>query len=82
MNGQRIIVEYAGQPTAEQDGRIDRVAATFGMEPGDTGYSFSDRVRDHSIGVPEGADAELLAAEMRSLLPTMKVSVYTPDWDA
>lgn len=81
----RIIVEYPGQPNATNDYEVDTAAERVGLEPGDTGYSFTDRVRDHSIEVPEGSDADALAAKMRLLLNAkMKVYVLADNaaWDA
>lgn len=50
----RIIVEYRGNPSPAKDDLVDRAARECGLEPGDTGYSFIDRIRDHNIEVPEG----------------------------
>lgn len=78
----RIIVEYRGQPSPAKDDLVDRAAQQCGLEPGDTGYSFIDRIRDHSIEVPEDQLPQAYRDRLALLLPKMTVSIYTPEFDA
>jgi hypothetical protein len=81
MSGEnRLLIEYDGPPDSNRDGAIDEVAERLGLESGDTGYSLSDKVRDHSIGAGEDRFvAYSLAREFRRSLPWARVRIWPED---